>query len=68
MRECEARLVVDYLESYLYTHTHHMVHHGNTTDLVNIYTLLNSIPKALQPVVQEFEDHVKEEGTIHISC
>lgn len=66
IRECESRLVVDYKESYLYAHTREMVRQENSSDLSNLFILLNGIPKALQPVVQEFEEHIKERGDIHV--
>ena len=63
MRECESRLVVDYKEDYLYLHMQAMVRQENTEDLANLYLLLHSIPKAIQPVVTEFQAHVKEQGS-----
>lgn len=65
VRECESRLVVDYKDTYIYTHTRDMVREENSADLSNLFLLFNSIPKALQPIVQEFENHVKEKGELN---
>ena len=54
--------MMDYRENYLYAHTRDMIRQENTADLSNLFFLLNGIPKALQPVVYEFEQHVKEQG------
>ena len=62
MRECESRLVVDYKDDYLYTHMRGMVKHEQREDLANLYLLLHTIPKAIHPVVLEFEAHVQEQG------
>lgn len=64
IRECEARLVVDYMEDYLYPHMQDMIHQEKHSDLSNLYTLLNGIPKALQPAVRTFEEHVKNQGMV----
>ena len=54
--------MVDYKDAYIYTHTRDMVRQENSADLSNLFLLFSNIPKALQPIVQEFEDHVKEKG------
>lgn len=62
VRECESCLVVHYKDTYIYTHIRDMVRQENAADLSNLFILFNGIPKALQPVVQQFEEHVKEQG------
>ena len=39
-----------------------MVHEERERDLSNLFALLNGIPRALDPVVSEFEAHVREHG------
>ena len=48
---------------YLYAHTRAMVQEERRRDLSNLFILLNGIPRALEPVIAEFEDHVKCQGT-----
>ena len=62
VRECEARLVEDYKVDYLYDHVKEMVTKEKRQDLANLFILLNGIPKALNPVVEEFQQHVQELG------
>ena len=62
VRECEARLVEDYKVDYLYDHVKEMVTKEKRQDLSNLFILLNGIPKALNPVVEEFQQHVQELG------
>jgi len=62
IRECEARLVGDYRVDYFYAHTREMVQEERKKDLSNLFVLLSGIPHALEPVIAEFEDHVKCQG------
>ena len=64
VRECEARLVGDYRVDYLYSHTKVMVQEERRRDLSNLFVLLSGIPHALEPVILEFEDHVKCQGKL----
>ena len=64
IRECEARLVEDYKVDYLYTHVRAMVQEEQKRDLSNLFILLSGIPRALDPVVTEFEEHVKSQGRL----
>lgn len=64
VRECEARLVEDYKVDYLYAHVKEMVAKEKRHDLSNLFILLNGIPKALNPVVVEFQEHVQNLGTL----
>ena len=54
--------MVDYKDSYIYMHTKDMVQQENLNDLSNLFILFGGIQKALQPIVKEFEEHVKEQG------
>ena len=56
--------MVHYKDTYIYTHIRDMVRQENAADLSNLFILFNGIPKALQPVVQQFEEHVKEQGGV----
>ena len=47
---------------YLYDHVKEMVTKEKRQDLSNLFILLNGIPKALNPVVEEFQQHVQELG------
>ena len=64
VRECEARLVEDYKVDYLYAHVRDMITKEKRYDLSNLFVLLNGIPKALIPVVEEFQEHVKNLGKL----
>lgn len=55
---------MDYKDSYIYAHSRDMVRQENLTNLSNLFILFNGIPKALQPIVAEFGEHVKEQGEI----
>ena len=66
VRECEARLVEDYKVGYLYSHVREMVAKEKRYDLSNLFVLLNGIPKALIPVVEEFQEHVQNLGKLHV--
>ena len=55
-------MVGDYRVDYLYSHTRVMVQEERRRDLSNLFVLLNGIPHALEPVILEFEDHVKCQG------
>lgn len=55
---------MDYKDSYIYTHTRDMVRQESATDLSNLFILFSGIPKALLSIVQEFKEHVKEQGCI----
>ena len=68
VRECEARLVEDYKVDYLYDHVKEMVTKEKRQDLSNLFVLLNGIPKALNPVVVEFQQHVQELGKCGQLC
>ncbi len=54
--------MVHYKDTYIYAHTRDMVRREDLADLSNLFVLFSGIPKALQPIVQEFEEHVKEQG------
>lgn len=47
---------------YFYAHTREMVQEERKKDLSNLFVLLSGIPHALEPVIAEFEDHVKCQG------
>ena len=64
VRECEARLVEDYKVDYLYAHVRDMITKEKRYDLSNLFVLLNGIPKALIPVVEEFQEHVQNLGEL----
>ena len=55
-------MVGDYRVDYLYSHTRVMVQEERRRDLSNLFVLLSGIPHALEPVILEFEDHVKCQG------
>jgi cullin 2 len=61
-RECEARLVEDYQNSYLYSQLQPMVQEERRQDLKNIFHLLNGIPRALDPLLDKFEERIKSQG------
>ena len=61
IRECEARLVSDQM-SYLLTYVPEMVHGERLDDLSNLFILFNEIPKALEPVKEEFKSRVTQQG------
>ena len=48
---------------YLYAHVREMVTKEKRHDLSNLFILLNGIPKALNPVIDEFQEHVENLGT-----
>lgn len=54
--------MVHYKDTYIYGHVRDMVRQETATDLSNLFILFNGIPKALQPIIMEFEEHVKEQG------
>ena len=54
----------DYKVDYLYAHVKEMVAKEKRHDLSNLFILLNGIPKALNPVVVEFQEHVQNLGTL----
>ena len=56
-------MVVDYQVDYLYAHVREMVTKEKRHDLSNLFLLLNGIPKALNPVIDEFQKHVESLGT-----
>lgn len=67
VRECEARLVEDYKVDYLYANVREMVTKEKRHDLSNLFLLLNGIPKALNPVIDEFQEHVENLGMcVHV--
>ena len=47
---------------YLYAHVREMVTKEKRHDLSNLFVLLNGIPKALNPVIDEFQEHVENLG------
>ena len=47
---------------YLYAHTRAMVHDERVKDLSNLFFLLSGIPRAMDPVIAEFENHIKSQG------
>lgn len=59
--------MVDYKDAYIYAHTRDMIRQENLTDLSNLFVLFSGIQKALQPIVHEFEDHVKEQGMANMN-
>lgn len=61
LRECEARLVEDYIP-YLQGECRQMIKDENRTDLARLYKLLKNIPKGLQAMVSELEDHITKTG------
>ena len=63
MRECEAHLIEDYKDDYLYAHTRTMMKEERFKDLSNLYFLLSGIPRALDPIISNFEEHVTAQGS-----
>ena len=53
--------------SYLLTYVPEMIHGERLQDLSNLFILLNEIPKALEPVKEEFKKRVTEHGRIDIN-
>ena len=53
---------------YLYAHVREMVTKEKRHDLSNLFILLNGIPKALNPVIDEFQEHVENLGTCLCMC
>lgn len=67
MRECEAHLIEDYKDDYLYAHTRTMMKEERFKDLSNLYFLLSGIPRALDPIISNFEEHVTAQGLAALS-
>ncbi|XP_068715782.1 cullin-2-like [Montipora foliosa] len=61
IRECEARMVEDYIP-YLQGECRQMVNDENRADLARLYKLLKHIPRGLQAMVAELEEHITKTG------
>lgn len=61
IRECEARMVEDYIP-YLQIECRQMVQEENTQYLSKLFTLLKHIPRGLQAMVTELEEHITKTG------
>lgn len=61
IRECEARMVEDYIP-YLQGECRQMVKEENRPDLSKLYKLLRNIPRGLQAMVAELEEHITNTG------
>ena len=60
-------MIEEYKADYLYSHTRSMIQEEQRKDLSNLFLLLSPIPKALDPVVAEFEEHVRSQGLAALS-
>jgi hypothetical protein len=54
--------VVHYKDAYIYAHCKEMVQEERVTDMSNLFILFNGIPNALEPIIREFEGHVRHQG------
>lgn len=61
IRECEARMVEDHIP-YLQVECRQMIKEENGTDLARLYKLLKHIPRGLQAMVTELEEHITKTG------
>ena len=52
----------EFRESYLNPHVGAMVREERRNDLSNLFILLRPLPRALVPLITEFEQHVTSQG------
>ena len=63
---CEKYMVEDYLQA-LYSEAKSIIAQERQQDMTNMYILLRSVPKNLVPYMNDFKDHIVEEGLQRLS-
>ncbi|XP_032821523.1 cullin-2 [Petromyzon marinus] len=64
--ECQQRMVADHLQ-FLHSECQTIVRQELRDDMANMYTLLRTVPQALQHMVTEQQEHIRQEGLKAIS-
>ena len=57
-----------YKDDYLYPHATTIMREERVDNLAHLYFLLNGIPRALDPIIGVFEEHVKAQGMWGCAC
>ncbi|ETE72642.1 Cullin-2, partial [Ophiophagus hannah] len=61
INECQQRMVADHLQ-FLHAECHNIIRQEKRNDMANMYTLLHAVPSGLPHMIQELQNHIRDEG------
>uniref|UniRef100_A0A8C4UTY7 Cullin-2 n=2 Tax=Neoaves TaxID=3078114 RepID=A0A8C4UTY7_FALTI len=61
IHECQQRMVADHLQ-FLHAECHNIIRQEKRSDMANMYTLLRAVSSGLPHMIQELQNHIRDEG------
>uniref|UniRef100_G1Q7G7 Cullin-2 n=1 Tax=Myotis lucifugus TaxID=59463 RepID=G1Q7G7_MYOLU len=61
IHECQQRMVADHLQ-FLHDECHKIIRQEKKDGMANMYVLLRAVSTGLPPMIQELQNHVRDEG------